>query len=210
MKLIYESDLTGEKTISTDQVTSFGSSMPGWFYVNGATAGVYAYTDVNEINLIGFNAGNELSGKKVSSVSTSGNYDEDVKNANATTDLYITESGAYTDLEELIREVNPTVHPKSPATIVAYSSKDLTNVAITADDVTGSLEARDGNAYTFSVPKNPAVAPEIPAAVPKVQAAVRPRVQAAVRKIPETTRHKMPEEVLPAITVVPELEALSL
>ena len=65
-------------------------------------------------------------------------------------------------------------------------------------------------ALEAGVPKNPAVAPEIPAAVPKVQAAVRPRVQAAVRKIPETTRHKMPEEVLPAITVVPELEALSL
>ena len=65
-------------------------------------------------------------------------------------------------------------------------------------------------ALEAGVPKNPAVAPEIPAAVPKVQAAVRPRVQAAVRKIPETTRHKMPEEVLPAITVVPELEVLSL
>ena len=65
-------------------------------------------------------------------------------------------------------------------------------------------------ALEAGVPKNPAVAPAIPAAVPKVQAAVRPRVQAAVRKIPETTRHKMPEEVLPAITVVPELEALSL
>ena len=65
-------------------------------------------------------------------------------------------------------------------------------------------------ALEAEVPKNPAVAPEIPAAVPKAQAAVRPRVQAAVRKIPETTRHKMPEEVLPAITVVPELEVLSL
>ena len=65
-------------------------------------------------------------------------------------------------------------------------------------------------ALEAEVPKNPAVAPEIPAAVPNVQAAVRPRVQAAVRKIPETTRHKMPEEVLPAITVVPELEVLSL
>ena len=65
-------------------------------------------------------------------------------------------------------------------------------------------------ALEAGVPKNPAVAPEIPAAVPKVPAAVRPRVQAAVRKIPEATRHRMPEEVLTAITVVPELEALSL
>ena len=153
VKLIYESDLTGEKTISTDQVTSFGSSMPGWFYVNGATAGVYAYrgTD-NNISQIGFNGSDGVVGKKYSSG------DDNVKNA--TTDLYLTETATYTSLDELIAVEHPAVSPKSPATVYAYSSqKNLAGAAVATDnELTATVTAgSEANQYVFEIGKNPAL-----------------------------------------------------
>lgn len=151
VKLIYKSDLTGEKTISTDQVTSFGSSMPGWFYVNGATAGVYAYRSTdNNISQIGFNGSDGVVGKKYSSDNNN------VKNA--TTDLYLTETGAYTSLDDLITAESPAVSPKSPAKIYAYSSKTLTDAEVVAGDLSATVAlGGELNQYIATIDKNPAV-----------------------------------------------------
>ncbi len=154
VKLIYKSDLTGEKTISTDQVTSFGSSMPGWFYVNGATAGVYAYRSTdNNISQIGFNGSDGVEGKKYSSD------DENVRNA--TTDLYLTEKGSYASLEALLAVESLSVHPGTPASIIAYSSQNLADAAVTAEDGTAgtqSISSIGADYYEFSIPKNPVIA----------------------------------------------------